>query len=336
MKSQKRVIMNSKILSFVTIVLLLLSGCGGGSSGNEDAVTSSKNIKGNWQRECTSVAILNNSNIKDVTISSSQITIIFTEYFTSDCSGEPEYIEVSTYDLSTTGSSSNSFCEFSNINTVLTSISVNGVLLTREEAATYTAEFEQTNYDIACNVDNQLYFGLEDDEHDSESEEGRPVEINTQVDSVLIPAFSTLIEGDWRKSCTYNEQFDFSYMTTVAITASQMNIVTTEYTTTDCSGQPDYVEDTKFDISIAGTYATSFCPADKIDTWIKSITVNGDLLTDEQAADYTRAFGRTKYDIICNVDNNLYFGLKDETFDAFSEGARPIQIYNEPYADILQ
>ncbi len=327
--------MNSKTLSFVTIVFLFISGCGGGSS--EDGVISSKNIKGNWQRECTVETISNSSNMRDVTINSSQIISTFTEYLTADCSGQPDDVEVLTYDISVTGTSSNSFCVASNIDTVLSSISINGEVLTNEEATAYTSEFEQTKYDIACNVDNQLYFGLEDDEHDSLSEDERPVEINTQEDSVLIPTFSTLIEGNWKQPCEYNARVNFSSTLDVNITASQMTIVSKDYTTSDCSNQSDYVEVTEFELSIAGTYANSFCPADKINTMIKSIVVNGDLLTDEQAADYTRAFGRTKYDIICNVDNKLYRGLRDETHDTLSgESARPIQIYNEPYAELLQ
>jgi len=332
--------MNSKILSLISIVLLFLTGCGGGGSGNDEAaVALAKGVEGNWQRECTFVPNLNNSNTTDVVISSSQLIRTFAEYPTANCTGVPGYLEVSTYDLSATGSSSNAFCEFVYIDTVLTGVSVNGVVLTDQEAAAYTREFGKTNYDIACNVDNQLYFGLEDAEHDSESEDGRPVEIDTQVDAVLIQAFYNNIEGDWRRSCVYDEQFDYSYEATITFTPTKMYRGQKEYDNSDCSDVPVFEEMLEYDLSIAGTHETSFCTADKIDISIKKITINGVLLTDEASADWTREWGKTKYDIICKVANKLYLGdLRDGNYVPYVETGRPTQINSEapPLADIRE
>ena len=304
-------------------VILLLSGCGGGGGSGETLL---KKVEGNWQRQCLYVASIDNSNISEVTITDTQIINTFTEYPTIDCSGEPEYVEISTYDKSTTGTSANSFCVADNINVTLTSISVNGQLLTDEEAADYTSAYNKTKYDIACNVDNQLYFGLEDETYDTESEDGRPVEVDTQEDAILVATYSTDVEGYWEKECIYNERFDYSYIRETEMTPTQMIRTFTEYETTNCSGLPDYIEVADYELSVTGVQATASCIADKIDRDLKQLTVNGEVLTDAQAMDYTSEFGRITYDLVCNSSNRLLFGLDDETYDRLSDATRPIEM----------
>lgn len=335
--------MNSKILSFLAVTVLL-SACGGGGS---DAVeASSKDIKGNWQSKCAAVDILGNSNNTEMAISSSELVKTVSEFDTSDCFGTPEFVEISKYNLKNTGSSSNGFCEFTYVDTVLTSVSINGVLLSPEEAAAYTDEFGQTNYDIACKVDDQLYFGLEDEEFNTGSAEARPVEMNTQADVVFTPAFATEVEGDWVQACRYYEDFGQAKMFWLSISTTQRTLLHHTYlTTTDCSGEPDHVEEIEADLRIAGTVSipasvyTPSCIADKIDTKIRKIKVNGVVLSDELSADYSRYFGATDHDIVCNVDGELYHGLRGNrdgtgnNLDRRIEAERPTELNTLPFAD---
>lgn len=332
--------MNSKILSFLAVTVLL-SACGGGGS---DAVeTSSKDIKGNWQSECAAVDILGNSNSTEVAISSYELVKTVSEFGTSDCFGSPELIEVSTYDLSNSGSSSNGFCEFTYVDTVLKSVSINGI---PAEAAAYTDEYGQTNYDIACKVDDQLYFGLEDEEFNTGSAEARPVEMNTQGDAVFTPTFATDIEGDWVQECRYYEDFGQAKEFWLSLSTTQRTLLHHTYlSTTDCSGEPDHVEEIVADLRIAGTVSVSAsvyspsCIADKIDTKIRKIKVNGEVLSDELSADYSRYFGATDHDIVCNVDGELFHGLRGNrdgtgnNLDRRIEAERPTELNTLPYAD---
>lgn len=332
--------MNSKILSFLAVTVLLSACGGGGSVGSDDVETSSKDINGNWQSECAAVDILGTSNNTEVAINSSELVKTVSEFETSDCFGSPDLTEVSTYDLSITGSSSNELCEFTYVDTVLKRVSINGDVLSPEEAAAYTDEYGQTNYDIACKVEDQLYFGLEDEEFNTGSAEARPVEMNTQGDVVFTPAFATDIEGDWVQACRYYEDFGQAKEFWLSLSSTERTLLHHTYlTTTDCSGEPDHVEEIVADLRIAGTVSTPLCIADKIDTKIRKIKVNGVVLSDELSADYSRFFGATDHDIVCNVDGELYHGLRGNrdgsgnNLDRRIEAERPTELNPFPFAD---
>ncbi|PID33806.1 MAG: hypothetical protein CR955_00690 [Thiotrichales bacterium] len=138
------------------------------------------------------------------------------------------------------------------------------------------------------------------------------------------------IQGDWITSCLTSTDGKSAYLSSSFSTKDGNNIfirAIASYYTSNCSGQAKVLA-LGGPITYKGERATSICTAEKIDQEVIIITDGETKIVGDDAQDFLRneGFSPITYDLACQLNNQLFLGLKTETYTTSESTRRPIEM----------
>ena len=136
-------------------------------------------------------------------------------------------------------------------------------------------------------------------------------------------------DGAWKKACEYDADKSSAEQTISTIDGNSLKALYTQYITQDCSGTARVTINIVADIQYKGEHVTGDCKAEKVDTTITEVTVNGQKIPLDQIIGLLSnvdILSSPQYDIIC-IDENGALRSGDsrkEEHDASAPEKRPI------------